>query len=116
MKRHGFHTLAFAVLLAAASVSATDEDGSPIVTEAMNPKLKSPITLWAKDANLSEVLKVLAERSEMNFVAGEGVHRERITIILNKTPLDEAINLWYVRQACRTRSSATRCLLPSPGN
>jgi len=69
------------------------DDGSPIVTEMLNPKLKSPITLWAKDANLSEVLKVLAERSEMNFVAGEGVHRERITIILNKTPLDEAINL-----------------------
>ena len=29
----------------------------------------------------------------MNFVAGEGVHREKITLILNKTPLDEAINL-----------------------
>ncbi|MBD3392177.1 MAG: hypothetical protein GF418_08880 [Chitinivibrionales bacterium] len=77
----------------ALSLAAADNDGSPIVTEAMNPKLKSPITLWAKDASLSEVLKVLAERSEMNFVAGEGVHRERITIILNKTPLDEAINL-----------------------
>ena len=38
-------------------------------------------------------MRVLAERSGMNFVAGEGVHREKITLILNKTPLDEAINL-----------------------
>ncbi len=66
---------------------------SPIVTEQHNPRLKSPITLWAKNASLSEVLKVLAEKSGMNFVAGEGVHRDKITIILSKTPLDEAINL-----------------------
>ncbi len=66
---------------------------SPIVTRLSNPRLKSPITLWAKDASLSEILKVLSERSGMNFVAGSGVEREKITIILNKTPLDEAINL-----------------------
>lgn len=79
--------------LAADDFSVDIDTTSPIVTESSNPRLKSPITLWAKDANLSEVLKVLAERSSMNFVAGEGVHREKITIILNKTPLDEAINL-----------------------
>ncbi len=66
---------------------------SPIITEDANPRLKSPITLTAKDANLSEILRVLSDRSGMNFVAGEGVHREKITIILNKTPLDESINL-----------------------
>ncbi len=75
--------------------AANNENGddSPIMTKASNPKLKAPITLWARDANLSEVLKVLSEKSGMNFVAGEGVHREKITIILEKTPLDEAINL-----------------------
>lgn len=73
--------------------SASTSNYSPILTEQLNPKLKTPITLWAKDASLSEVLKVLAEKSEMNFVAGEGVNREKITIILNKTPLDESINL-----------------------
>jgi type II secretory pathway component GspD/PulD (secretin) len=74
---------------------ATDPDTaySPIVTGHLNPRLKAPITLWAKDANLSEVLKVLSEKSGMNFVAGEGVDKSKITIILNKTPLDEAINL-----------------------
>jgi type II secretory pathway component GspD/PulD (secretin) len=66
---------------------------SPIATMQMNPLLKSPITLKAQEANLSEVLKVLSERSGMNFVAGSGVQKEKITIILNQTPLDEAINL-----------------------
>lgn len=73
--------------------SQPQQGDSPIVTNLSNPRLKSPITLWAKDANLSEILKVLSERSAMNFVAGSGVEREKITIILNKTPLDEAINL-----------------------
>jgi type IV pilus assembly protein PilQ len=71
----------------------SDTTPSPIIAENSNLRNKSPITLTAKDANLSEILRVLAERSGMNFVAGEGVHREKITLILNKTPLDEAINL-----------------------
>ncbi len=58
-----------------------------------NPRLKTPITLVAKDANLSEILKVLADRSGMNFVSGEGVYKEKVTLVLNKTPLDEAINI-----------------------
>jgi type II secretory pathway component GspD/PulD (secretin) len=74
------------------SAGAASEE-SPIITRDLNPRLKSPINLMAKDASLSEILKVLSERSGMNFVAGSGVEREKITIILNKTPLDEAINL-----------------------
>jgi len=66
---------------------------SPIVSSNTNPSLKAPITLNAREASLSEVLRVLADRSGMNFVVAEGVHREKISIILNNTPLDEAINL-----------------------
>jgi type II secretory pathway component GspD/PulD (secretin) len=78
---------------AAGEFHVESDTGSPVLTKLANPRLKAPITLWAKDANLSEVLKVLADKSGMNFVAGEGVRREQITIILSKTPLDEAINL-----------------------
>lgn len=78
-------------VLFAAPLSA--QNASPIMTENLNKQLKAPITLKAQDASLSEVLKILASRSEMNFVAGPGVQKERITIILEKTPLDEAINL-----------------------
>ncbi|MGA2507159.1 MAG: hypothetical protein ABSF80_06765 [Chitinispirillaceae bacterium] len=69
------------------------ERASPIVTEDINPRLKLPISMRAQDANLSEILKILADRSGMNFVTGEGVYKEKITIILNRTPVDLAIDL-----------------------
>jgi len=76
------------------ALCAQPEEPSPVQTPGYdNARLKTPITLWAKDASLSEVLKVLSERSSMNFVTGQGVYREKITIILDKTPLDEAIDI-----------------------
>ncbi len=82
------------VLLSCFILSAQGRGGlSPIVGENSNARLKSPITLKAQNASLPEVLKVLAARSGMNFVAGQGVRKEKITIILDKTPLDEVINL-----------------------
>ena len=66
---------------------------SPIITKDPNPSLRTPISLNAQDASLPEILKVLAERSSMNFVAGEGVQKAKISIILNKTPVSEAIDL-----------------------
>jgi type II secretory pathway component GspD/PulD (secretin) len=75
------------------SIVRSDSSTSPIIAENSNLHQRSPITLTAKDASLSEILRVMADRSGMNFVAGEGVHREKITLILNKTPVDEAINL-----------------------
>ncbi len=97
-----FFTGILVLIWLAACISNAQENGntapstsaySPIIAENSNLRNQSPITLTAKDASLSEILRVLAERSGMNFVAGEGVHREKITLILNKTPLDEAINL-----------------------
>ena len=63
------------------------------MTEDVNPRLKIPISMRAQDASLSEILKILADRSGMNFVTGEGVYKEKITIILNRTAVDEAIDL-----------------------
>jgi type II secretory pathway component GspD/PulD (secretin) len=77
--------------------------------------LNAPITLWAKDANISEVLKVLSEKSGMNFVAGEGVHREKITIILDKTPLDEAINLLVRAAGLSYEIIGNSVLIAEPG-
>jgi type II secretory pathway component GspD/PulD (secretin) len=97
--------------------AATGGSGkSPVVTKLANPRLRSPITLWAKDANLSEVLKVLSEKSEMNFVAGEGVYREKITIILNKTPLDEAINLLVRAAGLSYEIIGNSVLIAEPAN
>ncbi len=88
----GLITDSISITQSAPSVTSSSEP-SPIVTKDANPLLKCPITLRAKDASLSEVLRILAERSGMNFVSGEGVYREKITILLHKTPLDEAIDL-----------------------
>lgn len=66
---------------------------SPIITKDPNPLLRTTISLNAQDANLSDILKVMADRSSMNFVAGEGVQKAKISIILNKTPVSEAIDL-----------------------
>src|SRR3954467_2679421 len=66
---------------------------SPIITKDPNPLLRNVISLNAQDANLSEILKVMADRSSMNFVAGEGVQKAKISVILNKTPVAEAIDL-----------------------
>jgi len=85
--------LAGSIIFALVSHSLAGQKKSPIVDDHINPKLKAPITLSAKDASLSEVLKVLSQRSGMNFVSGEGVYREKMTIYLDKTPLDEAINI-----------------------
>jgi len=70
-----------------------DASKSPIISENENMRNKSPITLKANNASLSDILQQLSALSGMNFVAGEGVHRDTITLILSKTPLDEAINL-----------------------
>jgi len=81
--------------LIAASLSAQEVTpiNSPIISGDLNPSLRTTISLNAQDASLSELLKVLADRSGMNFVAGESVSHSRISIILNKTPVSEAIDL-----------------------
>jgi type II secretory pathway component GspD/PulD (secretin) len=73
--------------------SAMAQETSPILTGDLNPALKTAVSLNAQDASLAEVLKVMADRSGMNFVASEGVQKARISIILNKTPVSEAIDL-----------------------
>ncbi|HLP40239.1 MAG TPA: secretin N-terminal domain-containing protein [Fibrobacteria bacterium] len=77
----------------AAQAAAAEAKSSPIITKDPNPQLRVPISLSAQDASLSDVLRVLAERSSMNFVAGDNVQKAKITIILNKTPVSEAIDL-----------------------
>lgn len=96
MAAAGLFVVAFAAYssqaqgIAAATVSST---ASPIITKDPNPSLRIAISLSAQDASLSDILRVLAERSSMNFVAGENVQKAKITIILNKTPVAEAIDL-----------------------
>ena len=52
------------------------------------------MTLVADDAFLPMFLTILAEKSGFNIVTGPGVNtRERISVHLKDTPIEEAINL-----------------------
>jgi type II secretory pathway component GspD/PulD (secretin) len=56
--------------------------------------LSKPVTLDADDAFLPSILTILAEKSGFNIVTGPGVNtKERISVHLKDTPIEEAINL-----------------------
>ncbi len=51
------------------------------------------ITLDAEDAYLPSVLKILAEKGDLNIITGPGVAGGRISIHMRDVPVDEAVNL-----------------------
>lgn len=57
------------------------------------PSLDRPITLDADDAYLPAVLKILAEKGDLNIVTGPGVTAGKITIHLKDVPVEQAVNL-----------------------
>ena len=57
------------------------------------PSLDRPITLDADDAYLPAVLKILAEKGDLNIVTGPGVSGGKITIHLKDVPVEQAVNL-----------------------
>jgi type IV pilus assembly protein PilQ len=51
------------------------------------------VSLDADDANLPAVLKILAEKGDLNIITGPGVAAGRITIHMKDVPIDQAVNL-----------------------
>ncbi len=51
------------------------------------------ISLDAEEASLPSVLKILAEKGDLNIVTGPGVSGGRISIHMKNVPLDQAVNL-----------------------
>jgi type IV pilus secretin PilQ/predicted competence protein len=51
------------------------------------------ISLDAEDASLPSVLKILAEKGDLNIVTGPGVTTGRLSIHMKDVPLDQAVNL-----------------------
>jgi type II secretory pathway component GspD/PulD (secretin) len=51
------------------------------------------ITLDAEDAYLPSVLKILAEKGDLNIITGPGVTGGRISIHMKDVPVDQAVNL-----------------------
>ncbi len=57
------------------------------------PDLGRRISLDADDAYLPAVLKILAEKGDLNIVTGPGVTAGKITIHLKDVPVEQAVNL-----------------------
>src|SRR5437016_948502 len=60
------------------------------ISNAADDKL---ITLDAEDAYLPSVLKILAEKGDLNIITGPGVTGERLSIHMRNVPIDQAVNL-----------------------
>lgn len=70
-------------LLAALAVRPSPVEGA----------LDRKITLDAEDANLPSVLKILAEKGDLNIITGPGVSAGRISIHMRDVPVEQAVNL-----------------------
>ncbi len=88
------------IVVTIATVCITDAQEEPtVISDSVSMKalptvqMKLPITLKAQNANLPDILKALADHSGMNFVTGDITAKEKVSILLNSTPLDEAIDL-----------------------
>lgn len=51
------------------------------------------VTLDAEEAALPAVLKILAEKGDLNIITGPGVSTGRITIHMKNVPIEQAVNL-----------------------
>jgi len=67
---------------------------APCATPAPEPGAIRLITLDAEDAPLPSVLKILAEKGDLNIITGIGATATgRLTIHMKDVPLDQAVNL-----------------------
>jgi len=65
----------------------------PTVRTAGAVDLDRKVTLDAEDASLPSVLKILAEKGDLNVVTGPGVAAGRISIHMKDVPIEQAVNL-----------------------
>jgi type IV pilus secretin PilQ/predicted competence protein len=81
----------WSLFLALAACAALLLAPAPSATAA--PDLGKLISLDADDAYLPAVLKLLAEKGDLNIVTGPGVTAGKITIHLKDVPVEQAVNL-----------------------
>jgi len=65
----------------------------PSVRTAQAVDLERKVSLDAEDASLTSVLKILAEKGDLNVITGPGVASGRISIHMKDVPIEQAVNL-----------------------
>lgn len=66
---------------------------SPPTVPAVDAWMSRTVTLDAEEAALPSVLKILAEKGDLNIITGPGVSPVRITIHMKNVPIEQAVNL-----------------------
>jgi type IV pilus assembly protein PilQ len=87
--------LLFACALVVPPRAAAGEDApaTPPVPTVHSGAAARPITLDAEDAPLPSVLKILAEKGDLNIITGPSVAAGRLTVHMKDVPVDQAVNL-----------------------
>lgn len=67
--------------------------GGVLVGSAGSNASGRTVSLDADDANLPQVLKILAEKGDLNVITGPGVATGKITLHMKDVPIDQAVNL-----------------------
>lgn len=92
----------------------------PAQAQAVAPSLDNRVSIDAQDANLADVLAVLAQQSGYNIVTGSELSSDnednefgKITLHLNETPISEALDL-VVRAAGLSYEKVGNSFLVAP--
>jgi len=88
LKRVLWIAAACGVALAGGSARAEEQKGAPAPPKS-NPIVRS---LTARDADIQDVLQLIAAQTGLNIVADENV-RGRVTVTLHNIPLEEALKI-----------------------
>jgi type II secretory pathway component GspD/PulD (secretin) len=64
---------------------------SKITAQMMLPNPDVTISIDLQDANLKDVLKVFSMQSGLNFIASEAIQDRKITLYLDKVPVEQAM-------------------------
>jgi len=75
----------------AGSASAQQNNAPSAVNAATGPQNQT-ISMDLQDVNLKDVLKIFSMQSGMNFIASEAVQERKITLYLDKVPVQDAMN------------------------
>lgn len=62
-----------------------------ISTSLLYPESSKTISMDFQDANLKDILKIFSQQSGMNFIASEAVADRRVTLYLDKVPVEQAL-------------------------
>ena len=75
-----------------AGAASAQQNNAPSAVNAATGPQNQTISMDLQDVNLKDVLKIFSMQSGMNFIASEAVQERKITLYLDKVPVQDAMN------------------------